>query len=103
MIVAKAVKLKHVIAALVLGSFLLHSSCDKLEPLPPSVVQCSELLLQSDVDAIPAHAVEQAQRLNRSVHAAVSDREGSILGVFAMTGSVGSPPLPSPRLARQLT
>ncbi|MBM2841548.1 MAG: hypothetical protein HW412_2076 [Bacteroidetes bacterium] len=54
MIVAKAVKLKHVIAVLILGSFLLHSSCDELEPLPPPVIQCSELLLQSDVEVILA-------------------------------------------------
>jgi uncharacterized protein GlcG (DUF336 family) len=93
MIVAKAVRLKHVLAALILGSFLLHSSCDELEPLPPSVVQCSELLLQSDVEAILAHAVEQAQRLNQSIHVAVTDREGNILGVFAMTGSTGSVPV----------
>ena len=91
--VVQAVKLKHIAVTIILISFLFSVSCDEVEQLPPPVAQCSEILTQSDVEALIAHAVEQAQRVNQRVHVAVTDREGNILGVFAMTASTGSAPV----------
>lgn len=93
MTVPRTVQLRHAIPVLILGSALLHLCCDEVDPLPPPVAQCSEVLSQSDVESILAHAVEQAQRLTQRIHVAVCDREGNILGVFAMTGSTGSAPV----------
>lgn len=62
-------------------------SCDSVGPAPPSVTTCTELLTQTEVESIIAHAVEQAQRLDQKIIVAVSDREGNILGAFRMTGA----------------
>jgi len=58
MIVSKVANLEHLIAALILGSFLLHSSRHELGRLRPPIVQCSELLLPSGVETILVYAVE---------------------------------------------
>jgi uncharacterized protein GlcG (DUF336 family) len=87
MTVARTVKLKHAIPVLIFGSFLLHLSCDEVDPLPPPVTQSSESLTQADVHTIIAHGVEESKRLAQHVVVAVSDREGNVLGVFRMAGA----------------
>jgi uncharacterized protein GlcG (DUF336 family) len=47
-------------------------------------------LAVADVEKIIAQAVETAQRANRSITVALTDREGNVLGVFAMNGSSGT-------------
>jgi uncharacterized protein GlcG (DUF336 family) len=90
MIAVQAAKLKHVVLVLLFAVILISSSCDELDPLPPSVTPHTDSLTVGDVQATIAHAVEIARRLNQNIHVAITDREGNILGVFAMTGSTGS-------------
>jgi uncharacterized protein GlcG (DUF336 family) len=81
-------------AAIALSFSLALPSCDSVDLAPPPVSTCTELLTQSEVESIIAHAVEHAQRLNQKIIIAVSDREGNVLGVFRMTGArLASAPL----------
>jgi uncharacterized protein GlcG (DUF336 family) len=73
--------------ALLVALLVAFSSCDTVERLTLESPVCSPLLSKDDVEAVIAHAVEQAQRLNQKIIVAVSDREGNVLGVFRMTGA----------------
>lgn len=48
---------------------------------------CTQTLTVADVQTIIAQAVSQAVSLNQKVTVAVTDKEGNLLGVFAMTGA----------------
>ncbi len=62
-------------------------SCSSIDAPDTNPVLGSESLSAADVQRLIAHAVEQADRLGQSVAIAVTDREGNVLGAFAMTGA----------------
>ena len=61
---------------------------------PAAVSQTA--LAENDVQAIIAQAVVRAQQLGIRVTVAVVDHEGTVLGVFKMTGAPATPALNVP-------
>jgi len=57
-----------------------------IAPLPPPSALAGTLT-SSDVQTIISQAVSAAAQLSRPITVAVTDREGNVLGVFAMTGA----------------
>jgi len=55
-------------------------------PPPPSAATAGTLTI-GEVQTVIAQAVSAAASLNRAVTVAVTDKEGNVLGVFAMTGA----------------
>jgi uncharacterized protein GlcG (DUF336 family) len=55
--------------------------------VPPSQALTAGTLTTGDVQTIIAQAVSAAASLNRAVTVAVTDKEGNVLGVFAMTAA----------------
>src|SRR6266850_7696868 len=47
----------------------------------------AQSLTQADVETLIAQSVSAAVQINQKVTVAVTDREGNVLGVFAMTGA----------------
>jgi len=54
---------------------------------PPPTALTAGTLTTGEVQTIIAQAVSAASSLNRAVTVAVTDKEGNVLGVFAMTGA----------------
>ncbi len=55
-------------------------------PVPPAALTAGTLTI-GEVQTVIAQAVSAAASLNRAVTVAVTDKEGNVLGVFAMTGA----------------
>lgn len=55
--------------------------------LPPPPAATAGTLTTGEVQTVIAQAVSAASSLNRAVTVAVTDKEGNVLGVFAMTGA----------------
>jgi uncharacterized protein GlcG (DUF336 family) len=71
--------------------------------VPPPAALTAGTLTTGEVQTIIAQAVSAAASLNRAVTVAVTDKEGNVLGVFAMTGAPATTQLrgggPGPTLA----
>jgi uncharacterized protein GlcG (DUF336 family) len=61
----------------------------RVVPAPPTALTAGTLTT-GEVQTIIAQAVSAASSLNRAVTVAVTDKEGNVLGVFAMTGAPGT-------------
>lgn len=71
-------------------SFLFYSGCETSQSPDITPPVCNESLTIGEVRQLIRQAVELAERVQRNVTVAVTDREGNVLGVFEMTGTTGA-------------
>jgi len=74
-------------AGLFLSLAGFYLGCDSVESPTIALSTSTGMLVESDVQTLIAHAVEQAERLGVKASIAVTDREANVLGVFNMTGA----------------
>ncbi|MFN0157634.1 MAG: GlcG/HbpS family heme-binding protein [Bacteroidota bacterium] len=68
---------------------LLYAGCETSQAPDTTPPVCNESLTLAEVQQLVRQAVEIAERVQRNVTVAVTDREGNTLAVFEMTGTSG--------------